>query len=92
MELLKCRFLKVLWGFLKATLLVFTFIVQAYFISVVSPNEVIFVKKEVRQGVLPRMLQEILDTRVMIKTAMKTVKGNKVLKRIQTNKSHYEGF
>jgi DNA polymerase zeta len=35
----------------------------------VTPNGVMFVKKNVRGGVLPRMLDEILKTRVMVKKA-----------------------
>jgi DNA polymerase elongation subunit (family B) len=37
----------------------------------ISPNGVLFAPWTARQGVLPRMLQEILDTRIMIKAAMK---------------------
>lgn len=37
----------------------------------ISPCGVVFVKSEVREGVLPRMLKEILDTRFMVKKAMK---------------------
>lgn len=37
----------------------------------ISPNGVVFVKKGVRKGILPQMLQEILDTRIMVKNAMK---------------------
>ncbi|XP_055679121.1 DNA polymerase zeta catalytic subunit [Lutzomyia longipalpis] len=37
----------------------------------VSPCGVVFVKPQVREGVLPRMLREILDTRFMVKKAMK---------------------
>uniref|UniRef100_A0A0W0G3I5 DNA polymerase n=1 Tax=Moniliophthora roreri TaxID=221103 RepID=A0A0W0G3I5_MONRR len=48
----------------------------------VSPNGLIFVKSHVRQGLLPRMLTELLDTRVMVKTAMKGVKSDKILTRI----------
>ncbi|XP_036146254.1 DNA polymerase zeta catalytic subunit isoform X2 [Monomorium pharaonis] len=36
-----------------------------------SPCGVAFVKKEVRQGILPRMLSEILNTRLMVKESMK---------------------
>ncbi|KAF8216234.1 hypothetical protein K438DRAFT_1901886 [Mycena galopus ATCC 62051] len=48
----------------------------------VSPNGYMFVKKEVRQGLLGRMLIELLETRVMVKQAMKGVKGDKALRRI----------
>lgn len=44
----------------------------------VAPNGLIYVKKEVRQGLLGRMLTELLDTRVMVKTAMKSVGDDKV--------------
>jgi hypothetical protein len=37
----------------------------------VCPNGTVFVKKDVRQGVLPVMLDEILRTRVMVKRGMK---------------------
>jgi DNA polymerase zeta len=37
----------------------------------VSPNQVMFVKRGIRKGVLPAMLQQILDTRIMVKSAMK---------------------
>jgi DNA polymerase zeta len=37
-----------------------------------------FVKPEVRKGLLGRMLVELLETRVMVKQAMKGVKDDKV--------------
>jgi DNA polymerase zeta len=37
----------------------------------VLPTGTAFVRKEVREGVLPRMLREILETRFMVKRAMK---------------------
>ncbi|KAJ2722571.1 DNA polymerase zeta [Coemansia sp. Benny D115] len=37
----------------------------------VSPNGILFVKPAVRRGLLGRMLQELLESRVMIKDAMK---------------------
>lgn len=36
-----------------------------------TPNGVAFVKSEVRKGILPRMLEEILNTRIMVKNSMK---------------------
>ncbi|KAJ2230442.1 DNA polymerase zeta [Coemansia sp. RSA 518] len=45
----------------------------------VSPNGVMFVKQSVRKGLLGRMLQEILDSRVMIKDAMKQWGGDEAL-------------
>lgn len=48
----------------------------------VSPCGVVFVKDEVREGVLPRMLREILDTRLMVKQSMKIHKNNSALQRV----------
>ncbi|KAJ7225506.1 hypothetical protein GGX14DRAFT_639250 [Mycena pura] len=48
----------------------------------VSPNGMMFVKPEVRAGLLGRMLAELLDTRVMIKQAMKGVKDDKALRKV----------
>jgi DNA polymerase zeta len=36
-----------------------------------------YVKREVRKGLLGRMLTELLETRVMVKQAMKSVKEDK---------------
>ena len=41
-----------------------------------------FVKSSVRKSLLAKMLTEILDTRVMIKTSMKNYKGDKGLLRL----------
>ncbi|KAG5221893.1 recovery protein [Salix suchowensis] len=51
-------------------------------VLLVAPNGIMYVKQEVRQGLLGRMLKELLDTRVMVKQAMKTNKENKTLSRI----------
>uniref|UniRef100_A0A3Q3F7Z7 DNA polymerase zeta catalytic subunit n=1 Tax=Labrus bergylta TaxID=56723 RepID=A0A3Q3F7Z7_9LABR len=48
----------------------------------VSPNGVAFVKSSVRKGVLPCMLEEILNTRIMVKQSMKTYKQDKALMRL----------
>jgi hypothetical protein len=40
-------------------------------VCLVAPNGVYYVKKRVRGGVLGRLLTEILQTRVMVKNAMK---------------------
>ncbi|KAF9229291.1 DNA/RNA polymerase [Gyrodon lividus] len=48
----------------------------------IAPNGIMYVKPIVRQGLLGRMLAELLDTRVMVKHAMKGVKGDKALSRI----------
>ena len=44
----------------------------------VAPNGIMYVKQGVRKGLLGRMLTELLDTRVMVKQAMKGVKDDKV--------------
>lgn len=48
----------------------------------ISPCGVVFVKRQVREGILPRMLSEILDTRLMVKQSMKLHKDNSALQRI----------
>ncbi|XP_036025131.1 DNA polymerase zeta catalytic subunit isoform X2 [Onychomys torridus] len=48
----------------------------------VSPNGVAFVKPSVRKGVLPRMLEEILKTRFMVKQSMKAYKQDRTLSRM----------
>jgi DNA polymerase family B len=40
------------------------------------------VKSSVREGVLPRMLEEILETRLMVKQSMKLYKENNALQRV----------
>lgn len=44
----------------------------------VAPNGIVYAKPHVRRGLLGRMLQELLDTRVMVKHAMRGVKSDKV--------------
>eukprot|EP00127_Corallochytrium_limacisporum_P000880 Clim_evm13s29 gene=Clim_evmTU13s29 len=39
----------------------------------VTPNGIVFVKQSVRIGVLPRMLDELLRTRIMVKASMKRI-------------------
>jgi len=49
----------------------------------ISPNAIMFTKSETRPGILPRLLSEILNTRVMVKNAMKDIPDSqKVLKVI----------
>lgn len=50
--------------------------------SFVSPSGALFATRRVRQGVLPRMLHEILQTRFMVKRAMKRYKDRPVLQRV----------
>jgi DNA polymerase elongation subunit (family B) len=49
-----------------------------------TPNGVMFAPASVRVGVLPRMLREILETRVMVKAALKRAKqsGDRALARM----------
>ncbi|KAK9161490.1 hypothetical protein Syun_007831 [Stephania yunnanensis] len=48
-----------------------------------TPNGVMYAPSKVRRGVLPRMLEEILSTRIMVKKAMKKLlPSQKVLTRI----------
>lgn len=47
-----------------------------------SPCGVAFVTSDIRQGILPCMLREILDTRLMVKKSMKQNKDNKTLQRV----------
>ncbi|KAI8791780.1 DNA polymerase zeta catalytic subunit isoform X1 [Biomphalaria glabrata] len=48
----------------------------------ISPNGVAFVKSSIRKGVLPKMLEEILSTRLMVKKSMKVHKDDKDLFRM----------
>ncbi|KAF9438287.1 DNA polymerase zeta [Entomortierella beljakovae] len=48
----------------------------------VAPNNVMYVNQDIRRGLLGRMLAEILDTRVMIKKAMKEYPTNKSLLKL----------
>uniref|UniRef100_A0A3P8WNJ4 DNA polymerase zeta catalytic subunit n=1 Tax=Cynoglossus semilaevis TaxID=244447 RepID=A0A3P8WNJ4_CYNSE len=48
----------------------------------VSPNGIVFVKAAVRKGVLPSMLEEILNTRIMVKQSMKSYKQDKALTKL----------
>lgn len=48
----------------------------------IMPNSIFYASKRSRPGVLPRMLEEILKTRIMVKSAMKqSPKSAKVLQR-----------
>uniref|UniRef100_A0A670Z9N9 DNA polymerase zeta catalytic subunit n=1 Tax=Pseudonaja textilis TaxID=8673 RepID=A0A670Z9N9_PSETE len=48
----------------------------------ISPSGIAFVKPSVRKGVLPRMLEEILKTRIMVKQSMKAYKLDKTITRM----------
>ncbi|KAI1005568.1 DNA polymerase zeta catalytic subunit [Podosphaera aphanis] len=53
---------------------------------VVSPNGMMYVKPEIRKSLLSKMLGEILETRVMIKSSMKREKNDKALHRLLNNR------
>ncbi|KAH3835832.1 hypothetical protein DPMN_109198 [Dreissena polymorpha] len=48
----------------------------------VSPNGVVFCSQDVKRGVLPIMVEEILNTRLMVKKAMGSYKDDKTLSRM----------
>lgn len=48
----------------------------------VTPTGNMFVKSETREGILPRMLDEILKTRIMVKQSMKEKLSNPGLVRL----------
>ncbi|KAG0345473.1 DNA polymerase zeta [Podila humilis] len=48
----------------------------------VAPNHVMYVNQDIRKSLLSRMLSEILDTRVMVKKAMKEYPDNKSLLKL----------
>lgn len=47
----------------------------------ITPNRVAFVRKEVRLGIIPRIIQEFLATRIMIKRSLKHVRKGNIRKR-----------
>ncbi|XP_050394966.2 DNA polymerase zeta catalytic subunit [Patella vulgata] len=48
----------------------------------ISPNGVVFANESVRKGVISKMVEEILNTRIMVKKAMKNYKDDKTLYRM----------
>ncbi|GEM06150.1 DNA polymerase zeta subunit [Rhodotorula toruloides] len=48
----------------------------------ISPNGIMFVKPRIRNSLLAKMLSELLDTRVMVKSSMKDVEGDKALTKL----------
>ncbi|BGP59076.1 hypothetical protein NBRC10512_007351 [Rhodotorula toruloides] len=48
----------------------------------ISPNGMMFVKPRIRKSLLAKMLSELLDTRVMVKSSMKGVEGDKALTKL----------
>ncbi|KAL6531341.1 hypothetical protein OROMI_027704 [Orobanche minor] len=45
----------------------------------VTPNGVVYVPSKVRKGILPRLLEEILSTRIMLKQAMKKLASSQIV-------------
>ncbi|EED13839.1 DNA polymerase zeta catalytic subunit, putative [Talaromyces stipitatus ATCC 10500] len=48
----------------------------------IAPNGMIYAKPEIRKSLLARMLSEILETRVMVKSGMKADKDDKTLQQL----------
>ncbi|SGY31587.1 BQ5605_C002g01244 [Microbotryum silenes-dioicae] len=48
----------------------------------ISPNGMMFVKREVRRSLLAKMLSELLDTRVMVKSSMKRMQDDRALTKL----------
>ncbi|ETS03581.1 hypothetical protein M419DRAFT_34423 [Trichoderma reesei RUT C-30] len=52
----------------------------------VAPNGMMYVKAEVRKSLLAKMLTEILETRIMVKSGMKQDRDDKTLQRLLNNR------
>jgi DNA polymerase zeta len=52
----------------------------------IAPNGMMYAKQEARQSLLAKMLSEILETRVMVKSGMKVDKDDKALQRLLHNR------
>ena len=52
----------------------------------IAPNGIMYAKPEVRKSLLAKMLGEILETRVMVKSGMKVDKDDKTLQRLLNNR------
>ncbi|GAA5859597.1 hypothetical protein JCM8547_006156 [Rhodosporidiobolus lusitaniae] len=48
----------------------------------ISPNGIMFAKPHIRVSLLSKMLSELLDTRVMVKSSMKGIEGDKALMKL----------
>ena len=58
---------------------------------VIAANGVAYLPHEARPGIVPRLLQEILSTRIMVKGAMKTTPAShKVLQVLLFRRLHFE--
>jgi DNA polymerase zeta len=52
----------------------------------ITPNGMMFVKPEIRKSLLAKMLVEILETRVMVKSGMKVDKDDQILQSLLNNR------
>lgn len=52
----------------------------------IAPNGLMYVRPELRKSLLAKMLSEILETRVMVKSGMKQDKDDKTLQRLLNNR------
>lgn len=52
----------------------------------IAPNGMMYVKPEMRKSLLAKMLGEILETRVMVKSGMKVDKDDKTLQQLLNNR------
>ena len=52
----------------------------------IAPNGMMYVKTEIRKSLLAKMLTEILETRVMVKSGMKKDKDDKTLQQLLNNR------
>ena len=52
----------------------------------VAPNGIMYAKPEIRKSLLAKMLGEILETRVMVKSGMKVDRDDKTLQRLLNNR------
>jgi DNA polymerase zeta len=52
----------------------------------IAPNGIMYAKPEIRKSLLAKMLGEILETRVMVKSGMKVDKDDKTLQRLLNNR------
>ncbi|KAI0454042.1 DNA polymerase family B [Xylaria acuta] len=52
----------------------------------IAPNGIMYCKAEIRKSLLAKMLTEILETRVMVKSGMKQDKNDKTLQRLLNNR------
>lgn len=52
----------------------------------VAPNGIIYARPHIRRSLLAKMLSEILETRVMVKSGMKADKEDKTLQRLLNNR------